>query len=191
MNAQQNAGAHAVVTVFGADRPGIVAGVTEALTALGCNLEDTSMTILRGCFAMILVVDPGPEVSRADPVVVLSQALEPVAGAMELTVTVRPMAPVDPARSSGRGPEWTVAVYGADRVGIVSRVTRLLADHRANIVDLSTRVVDSGSDPAYLMVIEIVLGPEADAVVLEAGLAELASALGVSASLHPGEADIL
>ena len=36
------------VTVLGHDRPGIIAEVTGALAALGGNLEDSSMTLLRG-----------------------------------------------------------------------------------------------------------------------------------------------
>jgi glycine cleavage system transcriptional repressor len=32
------------VSVFGRDRPGIVAAVTRVLADAGCNLEDTSMT---------------------------------------------------------------------------------------------------------------------------------------------------
>ena len=48
---------HFAVTAVGADRPGIVAAVTGAFVDHGCNLEDSSMTILRGQFAMMLVVD--------------------------------------------------------------------------------------------------------------------------------------
>ena len=35
-----------IVTALGQDRPGIVAGVTEVLYKLGCNLEDSAMTRL-------------------------------------------------------------------------------------------------------------------------------------------------
>ena len=47
---------HYAVSAVGADRPGIVAAVTGVFLENGCNLEDTSMTILRGHFAMMLVV---------------------------------------------------------------------------------------------------------------------------------------
>ena len=57
---------HVAVTAVGADRPGIVAGVTKVLFDQGCNLEDTSMTILRGHFAMMLVVDVPAGVAAAD-----------------------------------------------------------------------------------------------------------------------------
>ncbi|MBV8303503.1 MAG: amino acid-binding protein, partial [Acidimicrobiia bacterium] len=45
---------HYAVSAVGADRPGIVAAVTRVFVEHGCNLEDTSMTILRGHFAMML-----------------------------------------------------------------------------------------------------------------------------------------
>src|SRR3954464_6142870 len=44
------------VTVLGHDRPGIVADTTAALAAIGGNLEDSTMTLLRGSFAMLLLV---------------------------------------------------------------------------------------------------------------------------------------
>ena len=46
------------VTVIGRDRPGIIADTTGLLADLGANLEDSSMTLLRGHFAMVLVATP-------------------------------------------------------------------------------------------------------------------------------------
>jgi len=43
------------ITVIGHDRPGIIADVTEVLAGLGMNLSDSSMTRLRGHFAMTLI----------------------------------------------------------------------------------------------------------------------------------------
>jgi len=38
------------ITAIGQDRPGIVAGFTEVLLTLGCNLADCSMSLLTaGC----------------------------------------------------------------------------------------------------------------------------------------------
>ena len=47
---------HFAVTIISKDRPGIVADVTEVLFRLGCNIEDSSCTMLGGDFAMILIV---------------------------------------------------------------------------------------------------------------------------------------
>ncbi|NPB01353.1 MAG: ACT domain-containing protein [Methanopyri archaeon] len=47
----------AVVTVIGADRPGIVAGISEVLARHNVNIEDISQTVLDEIFAMIMLVD--------------------------------------------------------------------------------------------------------------------------------------
>src|SRR3989338_4415486 len=45
------------ITITGKDRPGIIAFLTGALYRSGGNLEDASMTILEGEFAMIFLAD--------------------------------------------------------------------------------------------------------------------------------------
>ena len=45
------------ITVLGHDRPGIIAEATDRLAGLGLNLEDSTMTLLRGHFAMMLVCE--------------------------------------------------------------------------------------------------------------------------------------
>jgi glycine cleavage system transcriptional repressor len=176
---------HFAVTAVGADRPGIVAAVTGVLVDHDCNLEDTSMTILRGHFAMMLVVAAPEDVEQQR----LEAALAGPASDFELVVAVRAIdddVPVSPA-----GDAWTVSVYGADRPGIVHQVAALLADNAVNIVDLTTRVIGEASRPVYAMILEVTLPASADAGSLQPRLAALASDLGVECSLHPSEADIL
>src|SRR5205823_14039245 len=99
----------------------------------GCNLEDTSMTILGGHFAMMLVV-------QADAGTVdLEAALAGPAQEFDLTVTVRAID--EDTRRAPPGEPWTASIYGADRPGIVHHVAAALARHSVNIVDLSTRVI--------------------------------------------------
>ena len=179
---------HFAVTAVGADRPGIVAAVTRAFVDHGCNLEDSSMTILRGQFAMMLVVDAPAGVGIDE----LEAALAAPAAELDLVVTVRPAAdePVEPAEGPETGP-WTVSVYGADHPGIVHGVTSLLAGRSVNIVDLSTRVVGTPESPVYTMVLEVTLPPGEDPRELERALEATAGELGVTCRLHPSEADIL
>lgn len=175
---------HFAVTAVGADRPGIVAAVTRAFVDHGCNLEDSSMTILRGQFAMMLVVDAPPGVGVEE----LEGALAAPAAELDLVVTVR--AAPEPAEQ-GDGPSWVVSVYGADRPGIVHGVASLLAARSVNIVDLGTRVVGSPKSPVYTMVLEVTLPPGADPHELERQLEAMAADLGVTCRLHRSEADIL
>ena len=48
---------NAVIVVVGADKPGIVAGICSKLAERNVNIIDISQTVVRGIFAMIMVVD--------------------------------------------------------------------------------------------------------------------------------------
>ena len=179
---------HFAVTAVGADRPGIVAAVTGTLAEKGCNLEDSSMTILRGQFAMMLVVDAPAGTGAPE----LEAALAGPAGALDLVVTVRPAGePVGTAEPTDEAGSWTVSLYGADHPGIVHGVASLLAADGVNIVDLSTRVVGPPESPVYTMVLEVALPPGADPHEFGRRLDARAAELGVTCRLHPSEADIL
>ena len=172
------------VTAIGTDRPGIVAAVTRALVDHGCNLEDTSMSILRGQFAMVLVVAAPPGLDAAT----LEEAL--AAAAPDLVVAVRTLAGPGATAADDPGDRWTVVVYGADHPGIVHGIATVLADAGANIVDLTTRVTGEPK-PIYAMVMEVALPPDLTGATLEERLTAAASELGVECTLHPSEADIL
>jgi len=45
-----------VLSAIGKDRPGIVADVSELIFECGCNLEDSSMTLLGDHFALLVVL---------------------------------------------------------------------------------------------------------------------------------------
>jgi len=176
---------HVAVTAFGADRPGMVAAATKVFVERGCNLEDTSMTILRGQFAMMLIVDTPPGLTPRE----LERALAGPAAELDLVVAVRALDDEVPA--SPAGDAWTVSIYGVDRPGIVHRISRLLADQTVNIVDLTTRVIGDPARPAYAMLLEVTVPPELDVDELGERLRELARELGVECSLHASDADIL
>ena len=48
---------HAIVTVIGHDRVGIIAGICVALANINVNVLDISQTILGGMFTLIMLVD--------------------------------------------------------------------------------------------------------------------------------------
>jgi glycine cleavage system transcriptional repressor len=175
---------HFAVSAVGRDRPGIVAAVTGVLVDTGCNIEDSSMSILRGHFAMMLLI-AGADGLDADR---LEQALSKPAADYDLVLAVRAIDDEVPA--SPEGEQWTVSVYGADRPGIVHRVATTLADGGANIVDLTTRVIGDADRPVYAMVIEVTL-PPGTADELGPRLAELGRELGIECSMHEADADIL
>jgi glycine cleavage system transcriptional repressor len=176
---------HVAVSAIGSDRAGIVASVTGVLVQQGCNLEDTSMSILRGHFAMMLIVAV-PDGVTAEA---LELALAPAARALDLVLVVRAID--DDVPRSPEGASWTVSVYGADRPGIVHRVASVLAEDGVNIVDLTTRIIGEAERPVYAMFLDVTLPDSLDAGEWQQRLSALAKELGVSCSAHPADTDIL
>jgi len=172
------------VSVFGRDRPGIIAAVTRVLADAGCNLEDTSMTILRGHFAMMLVISGGAGISARD----LEARLSAVADRLDLQLSVRAVSD-DAAAAQVGGERWSAAVYAADQPGLVARISQVLADHQVNIVGLETRLVGE-PDAVYVMHFELEV-PAGRATQVQSDLAVAARALGVEVSMRPDEPDIL
>jgi glycine cleavage system transcriptional repressor len=167
------------ITVIGPDRTGIVADVAEALAGVGANLTDSTMTRLRGHFTMTLICT-GP---TADDV---EKALEPLT---DVVTAVRPVEPeADPAAADlATDPEpWVVSAYGADRLGIVAAVTRVVAGAGGNLTDLSTRLAGT----LYVLIAEVDLPVGASDELAEL-LAVAAAELGVEVTLRRAETEIL
>ena len=167
------------ITVLGHDRPGIIAETTGKLAGLGLNLEDSTMTLLRGHFAMMLVCAG----SASD--VEIESALAPLTDDGSLTVTVRE---VPEERAWGiAGTSWVLTVHGGDRPGIVSSIVGEVAKVGGNITDLTTRL----SGDLYLLIAEIDLPAATDVAAVEASIQAVAASLGVGATLRPVDADDL
>ncbi|MEO7060982.1 MAG: ACT domain-containing protein [Lapillicoccus sp.] len=170
------------VTVLGADRPGIVADVTAALAGVGANLEDSTMTLLRGHFAMVVLLRTE---GTDHPVADVEQALVGLTGDGALVVDVR-MVP----RGASRGPAgatFTLRVHGADRPGIVAAITRVIAEHGGTIVDLGTRL----SRGLYVLTAELQLPVGVTPLRLEEELAQVARRVGVEVHLDPVDDDLM
>jgi glycine cleavage system transcriptional repressor len=167
------------ITVLGRDRPGIIAETTEILAALGLNLTDSTMTRLRGHFAMTLVCVGEPAAAEVEA------ALTPLTADGRLLVTVRQVN-ADEETVAGGG-HYVLSLHGADRLGIVAAIARSLADVGANITDLTTRLVGD----LYVLIAEVDLPSGADVDALTARIAAVAAELGVEAALRPVEADLL
>ncbi|HEY1135055.1 MAG TPA: ACT domain-containing protein [Nocardioides sp.] len=167
------------ITVLGHDRPGIIAQTTAVLADLGLNIEDTSMTLLRGHFAMTLICAGGATEGR------IADALAPLAEDGTLTVTVREV-PAENAAGGGGAP-YVLTVHGGDRPGIVSGVVAVVAGVGGNVTDLTTRLAGD----LYVLLAEVDLPADADVAALTADLTAAAERLGVGVTLRAAEADEL
>ncbi len=173
-----------LLSVSGHDRPGIVRDVSEAMLHLHANIEDSSMTALRGRFTMMMIVRLPEEESLAALKASLA-ALEQRSG---LTIQSQPLSAEDVSRAAPE-PDHVVTVSGADKVGIVHAVAEVLAGLDISIVDLSTRSQPGVDGGAYMMALEVVAGDRAESMRQQ--LATTAEKLGVDIETHAIDADIL
>ena len=164
------------VSVVGRDRPGIVAAIAEALVADRVNIEDSQMSILRGHFAMVLVIAAPPDIDAE----LLGADLRAVGErldleAIALTEVADATAPRQPE------PTHVVSVYGADHPGIVHAVASRLAGAEVNITGLTTRLVgEQSGEPLYVMLLEVAAGDTDPAELL----APVAAEQGVEVSVR-------
>jgi glycine cleavage system transcriptional repressor len=172
------------VTAIGRDRPGIVAAISATLLDLDGNIEDSQMSILRGHFAVMLLVKL-PEAVDADE---LDARLHDIRRELELEAIA--VNRVDDLGVAGARPSHVITVYGADHPGIVHAVTSALAARGVNITGLETRLAGAADSPLYAMIIEVGI-EEASAPDLEAALSEVADAAEVELSMRPFAAEAL
>jgi glycine cleavage system transcriptional repressor len=169
------------VTVLGHDRPGIVADVTASLAALGGNLEDSTMTLLGGHFAMLLLV------RTTSPREQVEASLLPLRADGLLTVDVREVTDDAPTARPERALGYVLSVHGADRPGIVSALTGVVAGAGGNITDLTTRLAGG----LYVLLADVAVPASLDVSALERALEVTAEDLGVDVSLRPLDTDEL
>lgn len=150
-----------MVTLVGKDRPGIVAHLSAALYDAGCNLGEASMMRLGGNFTIMLMAGFDGSTKA------LTDIIEPVADSMGLHYHVDR---IEGHLHDHLVPDVRISVYGADRAGIVAKVTGALAEAGLHILDLESDVGGTEDKPFYIMQIEGHAGE---------GMAALESALEV------------
>ena len=176
-----------IVTALGQDRPGIVAGVTQVLYTLGCNLEDSTMTRLEGEFAIMLIFSCPKQVTQEK----LSQAFERLERRLKLAIHLKPLTVQETRKPRAGGKDYLISVYGADRPGIVFKVSEALARAGVNITDVHTHRSAGRAPSLYLMLLEVEVPARLGIASLERQLQQLAKRLGVEVSIRSSKADVL
>ena len=120
-----------VLTVIGEDRPGIVETLSEVLAANGGNWTQSSMSVLAGQFAGLLLASV--PAGKADACIAALEALD----AEGLTVIARTTREPPQAQAFH---EFLLELVGNDHEGIVRDITQALKSHGVNIEELETNV---------------------------------------------------
>jgi glycine cleavage system regulatory protein len=165
-----------VLTLIGADRPGLVESVADVVASHGGNWLESRMAHLAGKFAGILRVEVPAEKTSA--VLAALADLE----AQGLKVMGEPAQASDVATP---GRTLDLDLVGLDRPGIVREISQLLAKSGANVEELATDRTSAAMSGEMLFVAKarVRLPPSADLASLRAALERLASDLMVEIKL--------
>jgi glycine cleavage system transcriptional repressor len=141
-----------MLSAIGKDRPGIVADVSEVIYECGGNIEDSSMSLLRNHFALLLLFSTEREEVNQK----LSAGLKRLEWEKKLTVFFSAI-PFEEAYPQAKEPmdHFEISTSGIDHAGIVYKVCRLLSDREVNIVDMETRRVASAESGTPLFEMDI------------------------------------
>ncbi len=168
-----------IMTAFGKDRPGIVADVTQLIYENGCNLEDTTMTLLAGEFTLIVLLS-----SLDDNSDNLTERLQTACRRLEqekgLSAFVRQVESLEGFAVGPHAPH-TIRLEGMDQAGIVYKISRYLADQGINIVDLKSKrqfMAQSGT-ALYSMEIQVQIPKSLSLDEFDKGLSQIGDELDV------------
>lgn len=173
-----------LLSISGKDRAGIVRDVSGALLHVNANIEDSSMTLLRGRFTMMLIV----EIPKDDGLAGLKASMAELEQRTGLTVQSQVLAD-DEAANIPLEPDCVVTVNGADKPGIVFAVADTMAELGISVMDASTRSRASTDGDVYMMALEVVAGAHIDA--LRQKLKDVQEKLVVSIVLHELDDDVM
>jgi glycine cleavage system regulatory protein len=166
-----------VLTVLGADRPGLVEAIAGVVADHGANWVESRMAHLAGHFAGVLRVEIAAD--RADDLAAALRSLSE--SGLELVIHPDATTPTQPA---GR-PIIHLELIGQDRPGIIREISRVLARLGVNVEELSTECASAAETGQLLFRAEadLRLPPGISEASLRDALEAVAADLMVDVSL--------
>ncbi|HTN55273.1 MAG TPA: ACT domain-containing protein [Microbacterium sp.] len=122
-----------ILTVAGADRPGLVSAVADLVDAHGGNWENSRLAELAGTFAGVIQITVADE-----RVGELQTALHTLDGMLAVTVSTG-----SDRSDAGADRHISVTVLGDDRPGIVREISGVLSSHALSIRSMTTETRDA------------------------------------------------
>lgn len=170
-----------LISVFGRDRPGIVANVSRVLYRSGCNIEELSQTAIKGQFAMILIAST----SHPDSLAGLKDEVRMLSSELDLEINLRKINEVDMAPFDfGETEPCILMVRGEDRPGLVYGITEVLAERGINITNLDAKTARVGGKLEYIQLFEVDIPKKLDYGRVQEKLRARGKEMGVEVDLQ-------
>lgn len=136
-----------IVTAIGQDKPGLVSKLTNVIADVNANIVDVEETVLRGLFAMFMIVDISLATASADE---LKNRLAKKGAEVDLQVTLEPYLE---GRRKSEKELALITLLGIDRPGIVAKTSTLLGNYNINIEKI--RMIARGEMIAMEMLVDL------------------------------------
>jgi glycine cleavage system regulatory protein len=174
-----------VMTVIGADRPGLVQMVAARVADHGGNWLESRMCHLGGQFAGILRVEVAQE--RRDELIAALRTLEVDGLSVIIHAAGVSGGPGADAVEAAGGSLAIVDLVGQDRPGILRSVSGVFAAHGVNVEDLASERVSApmGGGTLFQLRATVSVPPGAPIAAVRADLEKIAADLMVDLKLEP------
>jgi glycine cleavage system transcriptional repressor len=163
-----------IISITAQDRPGIVAGVSEAVLALKGNIEAASQTVHQGYFAMILLCTFSEGVTKEDVISWINAQAGSDLHVFAILYQEPPRQPDSPIQ------HFIVTARGPDKPGILHALSSYLASKNINIDDLYACV--EGGD--FVVICQVSVPAALDVYMLQTDLEAAGESLGLSLNMQ-------
>lgn len=179
--------ANLVMTVIGADRPGLVQLVAARVADHGGNWLESRMCHLGGQFAGILRVEVAAE--RVDELVGALHRLEEDGLRVIVHAEGGAGAKDGGRKTEDRGVKATLELVGQDRPGILRSISGVLAAHGVNVEELASERVSApmGGGTLFQAHATVLVPAKAKLAAVRADLEKIAADLMVDLKLQPAK----
>jgi len=144
-----------VITVFGKDKPGLIADITSLLAKYKINIVDIQQSLTHGLFLMFMVADLSDGTLTPGE---LKRKLKKESHKLELVIEITPFSKYKYYRKAKPDDIFVITVLAKDRPGIVADISAILAEldvniektlltARGNLISLEFFVDIRGKDP--------------------------------------------
>lgn len=168
------------LSAIGKDKTGIVSSISKVLFELGCNIENSTMTLLSGQFAMILLIAYPKDADVSKIKTKLKHALKDTG----LSFSINEID--NNSKNIQTFGDYVISLYGADKPGIVYNISKYLASKKVNITDVQTSIIGV-KDKVYVMLLEIQLPKKVTADDIKSQMKLLSKELNVYISVNQAD----
>jgi|GEM_PF-2320721 len=180
-----------VISTVGVDRPGLVAMMCEIISEHNGNIDDSTMTLLGGQFAMIYIVTFPDQVTVNGFLLACQSLKQDHQLYVESHVLETPYSVETMQVSETHPHKYLLSVGGYDRTGITYAFAKKLADFNINITDVNAHRINGENGTVYMLAIEMEATADLDETAFKACLDQLGQDMSLDVRLRSMDAMIL